>query len=58
MSRKDRKNLPPPTEILVYVFAMSLGEVSADCAAAVKRRLSGVVPTLPLSVEYRTSSRT
>lgn len=34
MSKEDRKNLPPPTQILVYDFAMSPGEVSADSAAA------------------------
>ena len=32
MSKEYRKNLPPPTQILVYDFAMSQGE--ADSAAA------------------------
>jgi hypothetical protein len=34
MSKKDRRNLPPPTQILVYDFAVSPSEVSADSAAA------------------------
>jgi hypothetical protein len=33
MSKKDRKNLPPPTQILVYDFAVSPGEIPADSAA-------------------------
>jgi hypothetical protein len=39
LSKKDRKTLPPPTQILVYDFAVSPGEVSADSAAS--SRLSG-----------------
>lgn len=33
MSKKDRKTLPPPTQILVYDFAVSPGEIPADSAA-------------------------
>lgn len=39
MSKKDRKSLPPPTQILVYDFAVSPGEVPADSAA--QGRLQG-----------------
>jgi hypothetical protein len=39
MSKKDRKTLPPPTQILVYDFAVSPGEVPADSAA--QGRLQG-----------------
>jgi hypothetical protein len=34
MSKKDRKSLPPPTQILVYDFAVSPIEVPPDSAAA------------------------
>jgi Domain of unknown function (DUF4410) len=34
MSKKDRKDLPEPTQILVYDFAVSPGEIPADSAAA------------------------
>jgi hypothetical protein len=34
MSKADRKNLPSPTQILVYDFAVSPSEVSHDSAAA------------------------
>jgi hypothetical protein len=33
MSKKDRKTLPPPTQILVYDFAVSPSEIPADSAA-------------------------
>lgn len=33
MSKKDRKTLPPPSQILVYDFAVSPGEIPADSAA-------------------------
>ena len=39
MSKKDRKPLPPPTQILVYDFAVSPGEIPADSAA--RSRLQG-----------------
>ena len=39
MSKKDRKTLPPPTQILIYDFAVSPGEIPADSAAA--SRLQG-----------------
>lgn len=39
MSKQDRKNLPPPTQILVYDFAVNPGEISADSVAA--RQLQG-----------------
>lgn len=39
MSKKDRKSLPPPSQILVYDFAVSPGEVPADSAA--QGRLQG-----------------
>ena len=39
MSKKDRKTLPPPTQILVYDFATSPGEIPADSAA--RGRLQG-----------------
>jgi len=39
MSKQDRKNLPPPTQILVYDFAVSPGEIAADSAVA--SQLSG-----------------
>jgi hypothetical protein len=44
MSKKDRKNLPPPTQILVYDFAVSPAEVSADSAAANELRGAGDDP--------------
>jgi len=44
MSKKDRKNLPPPTQILVYDFAVSPSEVSADSAAANELRGAGDDP--------------
>jgi hypothetical protein len=44
MSKQDRKNLPPPTQILVYDFAVSPGEVSADSAAAGQLRGAGDDP--------------
>ena len=44
MSKKDRKNLPPPTQILVYDFAVSPAEVSADSAAAGELRGAGDDP--------------
>jgi hypothetical protein len=34
MSKKDRKTLPPPSQILVYDFAVSPTEIPADSAAA------------------------
>jgi hypothetical protein len=34
MSKKDRKTLPPPTQILVYDFAVSPSEIPAGSAAA------------------------
>lgn len=34
MSKRDRKTLPPPTQILVYDFAVSPNEVPADSAVA------------------------
>ena len=34
LSKKDRKTLPPPAQILVYDFAVSPSEVAADSAAA------------------------
>ncbi len=34
MSKKDRKTLPSPTQILVYDFAVSPSEIPADSAAA------------------------
>jgi hypothetical protein len=40
MSKQDRKTLPPPTQILVYDFAVSPSEVSADSAAT--NELQGV----------------
>ena len=39
MSKKDRKTLPEPTQILVYDFAVSPGEIPADSAA--RSRLQG-----------------
>ena len=44
MSKKDRRNLPPPTQILVYDFAVSPGEVSPDSAAADQLRGAGDDP--------------
>jgi len=44
MSKKDRKNLPPPTAILVYDFAVSPSEVSPDSAAANELRGAGDDP--------------
>jgi len=44
MSKKDRKNLPPPTAILVYDFAVSPSEVAADSAAANELRGAGDDP--------------
>jgi hypothetical protein len=44
MSKKDRKTLPPPTQILVYDFAVSPAEVSADSAAADELRGVGDDP--------------
>lgn len=44
MSKKDRKNLPPPTQILVYDFAVSPGEIPADSAAASELRGAGDDP--------------
>jgi hypothetical protein len=44
MSKKDRKTLPPPTQILVYDFAVSPSEVSADSAAASALREAGDDP--------------
>lgn len=44
MSKKDRKNLPPPTQLLVYDFAVSPAEVSADSAAAGELRGAGDDP--------------
>jgi hypothetical protein len=44
MSKKDRRNLPPPTQILVYDFAVSPSEVSADSAAANQLRGAGDDP--------------
>jgi Domain of unknown function (DUF4410) len=41
MSKKDRKTLPPPTQILVYDFAVSPGEVPAGSTAA--SQLQGAV---------------
>lgn len=44
LSKKDRKTLPPPTQILVYDFAVSPSEVSADSAAASQLRGAGDDP--------------
>jgi hypothetical protein len=44
MSKKDRRNLPPPTQILVYDFAVSPSEVSGDSAAASQLRGAGDDP--------------
>jgi hypothetical protein len=44
MSKKDRKTLPPPTQILVYDFAVSPGEISADSAAAGRLQGAGDDP--------------
>jgi hypothetical protein len=44
MSKKDRKNLPPPAQVLVYDFAVSPGEVPADSAAAGELRGAGDDP--------------
>jgi hypothetical protein len=44
MSKNDRKTLPPPTQILVYDFAVSPTEVSADSAAADELRGAGDDP--------------
>lgn len=44
MSKQDRKTLPAPTQILVYDFAVSPGEVPADSAAAGRLRGAGDDP--------------
>ena len=44
MSKKDRKTLPPPTQILVYDFAVSPGEIPADSAAASRLQGAGDDP--------------
>lgn len=44
MSKRDRKTLPPPTQILVYDFAVSPSEVSADSAAAGRLQGAGDDP--------------
>ncbi|MEZ5832103.1 MAG: DUF4410 domain-containing protein [Dongiaceae bacterium] len=51
MYRKDRKNLPPPTQILVYDFAVSPSEVAADSAASNELRGAGDDP-------YNTAQKT
>jgi hypothetical protein len=44
MSKKDRKSLADPTQILVYDFAVSPSEVSADSAAASRLQGAGDDP--------------
>jgi hypothetical protein len=44
MSKQDRKTLPPPTQILVYDFAVNPSEISADSAAAGELRGAGQDP--------------
>jgi hypothetical protein len=44
MSKKERKGLSPPSQILVYDFAVSPSEVSADSAAANELRGAGEDP--------------
>jgi hypothetical protein len=44
MSKKDRESLPQPTQILVYDFAVSPGEVSADSAVAGRLQGAGDDP--------------
>lgn len=44
MSKKDRKTLPPPTQLLVYDFAVSPGEVPAGSAAAAQLQGAGDDP--------------
>ena len=44
LSKKDRKNLPEPTQILVYDFAVSPGEIPAGSAAASKLQGAGDDP--------------
>ena len=44
MSKKDRKTLPPPTQILVYDFAVSPAEVAAGSAAAAELQGAGDDP--------------
>lgn len=51
MSKRDRKTLPPPTQILVYDFAVSPGEVPAGSAAASQLQGAGDDP-------YSTPQRT
>jgi hypothetical protein len=44
MSKKDRKSLPQPAQILVYDFAVSPSEVAADSAAAARLKGAGDDP--------------
>lgn len=44
MSKRDRKTLPPPTQILVYDFAVSPSEVPSNSAAANQLRGAGDDP--------------
>lgn len=44
LSKKDRRNLPEPTQILVYDFAVSPSEIPADSAAAGKLQGAGDDP--------------
>lgn len=44
MSKKDRKTLPPPTQILVYDFAVSPSEVAAGSVAAAQLQGAGDDP--------------